>query len=353
MSILPSGSILPAGLFEQGTDSNSAYDHSFKNYGIKIGIIINKYEPDDLKNFTKAVVEYDVVVSEQNEMGSQNIITYQNCIASELFGGIGDFFEFKYRPQNKADKAGSEKSFSLQNGAHVIVACANGSSEKAIIIGAVKHPKRKTLLTQDSGHSMAGEFNGISVGIDKEGAFKLSFKGKTDNEGKPLDEKVGGSSLIIEKDGSVVITDGNKETVRIDKTKKTISVTSESDISVSSEANLKTSSSKDTIQAMAKWGVTATGSVSFSGESYDISSKGAFNLKTASYSLLSEGEAKIKGSTVDIKGNEVTIGDIVKLGGPAATPAVIGTTMFLGTGNLGAPVVSSAIGPFSAVVSIA
>ena len=353
MAILPSGSILPAGLFSEGTDSFSGHDHNYKNFGIKAGIIINCYEADDKKNLSQSVPEYDVAVIEQNENASQNVITYQNCPAAEMFGGISDFFEFKYRKQTKTDKKGNEKTFNLQNGSQVLIACLNGSAEKAVIIGALKHPKRKSKLTKDAEHSMAGEFNGISVNIDKEGALSISFKGATDTDGKPLKEKIGGSYLKIEKDGSLSFGDGNKETIRLDKDKKTISIQSEKSMSLTTDDVINISSKKDTNQTMEKWSVKATGSVSMSGEKFDINSKGNFDLKASAFSIDSEGSVKIKGQQIDIKGSTVMIGEKVMLGGASAQPAVNSTTNFVGVGNLGAPVITQAMGPFSATVFIA
>lgn len=351
--ILPSGSVLPAGLFDKDSDHFSSHDHNYKNFGIKAGIVINCYTADDKKNLSKSVPEYDVAVIEQNENASQNVITYQNCPAAELFGGLGDFFEFTYRNQTKADKKGQEKTFNLQNGSQVLIACLNGSSEKAIIIGALKHPKRKSKLTKASGHSMYGEFNGLSTSIDKDGAFKILFKGSTNTDGKANNEKVGGSYLTIEKDGSIQLSDGNKEFIRLDKTKKTLFLNSEKDMSLNTDSNLNLLSKKDTNQTMAKWMVKASGSVSMSGEKFDINSKGAFTVKANSFSVDSGGNINLKGQQIEIKGSTVMIGEKVKLGGPAAQPAIIQTTMFMGVGNLGAPVMSSAIGPFSAMVSIA
>lgn len=351
-NILPSGSILPAGLFSQDSDHFSGHDHNYKNFPIKAGIVINVYGPEDKKNLSKSVPEYDVAVIEQNENASQNVITYQNCPAAELFGGVSDFLEFRYRHQTKADKKGKEKHFELQNGAQVLIACLNGSSEKAVIIGALKHPKRKSSLSKDAGHSMSGEFNGLGVNIDKNGAFKITFKGATDTDGKQLDSKVGGSYLSIEKDGSLSFGDGNKESIRLDKTKKTITINSEKEIAVNTDDNLNLISKKETNQSMSNWAVKATGSISISGEKFDISSKGAFNIKSGSMMIDSEGDVKIKGQQLEIKGSTILIGEKVKLGGEAAQPAVVQTTMFLGPSPMG-PVISSAIGPFSTFVYIA
>jgi hypothetical protein len=54
----------------------------------------------------------------------------------------------------------------------------------------------------------------------------------------------------------------------------------------------------------------------------------------------------MQANNVQIQATKIDIGS-------GGTPAIIGTTQFIGIGNAGAPVVSSAMGPFSSVVTIA
>jgi hypothetical protein len=347
-NMLPSGSFLPAGLLDVDGDVMSlmkGFNHTYGNFGIKSGIVTKVHEKTDETNITKACPEYDVAVFEQNQDGGQNTITYPNCIAGDLMGAIADFVEFRYRAQNKADGKGTERVARQQNGAIVMIMCLTGASDKAVIMGGLNHPKRESKLTKDAGHTLLGEFNGLSLEIDKDGAFKIGFKGATDNEGKPAKADVGGSYLKIEKDGSLELGDAKGESLRLDKTAQTVSMKSAKAMSLDTGDALKMKSAKATDMQMKDWMVKATGSATMTVKSLDIKSDAAI---------------KIQGKTLDVKADSmmmfksqmITLDGLVNLGGPGGTPALTIQTNFLGIGNLGLPVMSNAIGPFSAKVFI-
>lgn len=349
-AVLPSGSVLPSGLLEQGMESVSAYDHSFKNYSIKMGVIINAYDIDDQSNINKVGVEYDVAVTEQNGHLAQNVITYQNCMVMESFGGIADYTEYRLRPQNKVENKRSNKDMVYQDGSLVLIMCISGSSDNAIIIGGLKHPKRKTNLTKDSGLSLYSEYNGLVYSIDKNGALKILFKGATDQEGKAIDEKVSGSVIEISKDGSLSLSDGNKESIRIDKTNKTIGLNSEKTMSLSTDDSLLLSSKKETSMKMDKWIVSAQGDSKISAASFDIKSKGSFKVDASDFSFKASGAVDIQGSNIKLQGQQITLQGQVFLGAAGGAPALTSAAQFLGTGYAGTPVLSTAISGFSSKV---
>lgn len=344
---LPSGSILPSGLLENDRNSSSAFDKAYKNYDLKMGIVIAMYDVEDEKNINKTSVEYDVAVIEQLEDLGQTVSTYHNCVAKDLFGGIADYFEYKYRVQTTTNTGTSEqKDHGTQNGSLVLLLCLNGSDDSAIIIGGLNHPQRKTKLTKEAGIAMFGEFNGLELSVDKFGALRFFFKGATDIDGKPLDEKVGGSIMEINKDGSIKFSDGNKEMILVDKVNKTIVIEAEKDISISSQAKIKLSS-KDAAEIKSKDIIAkAEGSIVISGESCDIKIEGAFTADAASFTLNTSG-------VITIKGQQVTLSDMVFLGAAGGSPALMMSTSFMGIGNKGQPVISQAIGPYSSKVFIA
>ena len=350
--ILPSGSILPSGLLDSDSERFDPFDFNYKNYGIKIGFILEVLDIDNPKNLSKSSVEYDVAVFEQNMDESSTVVNYRNCIAMESMGGIGDFFEFKRRGQTKTKKKNSKFAPDLQDGQMVLIMHVNGIAENSIIVGAIRHTSRKTKLTPEAGVAMAGEFNGLSVEVDKHGAMFVKFKGATDTEGEPLNKKVSGSYLQIEKDGSIEVGDGNKEKIRIDKTKKTISAQSESDMSLKTEANLKVEVKTQTSIKTSSLIASVSGSSRVESGSLDAIIDAALKIQAGNVDLKSDGPIKMTGQNIEIKGTQVIIGEQVSLGGPGGAPALIASTKFLGTGNLGAPVISSAIGPFSAKVKI-
>lgn len=348
--ILPSGSVLPSGLLEEGMESVSAYDHSFRNYSIKMGVVINSYDLGDPSNVNKVGVEYDVAVTEQNGHLAQNVITYQNCMVMESFGGIADYMEYRLRPQKKVDKKRSKKDMAYQDGSIVLVMCISGSSDNAIILGGLKHPKRKTQLTKENGLSLYSEYNGLCYSIDKNGALKILFKGATDHEGKPLDEKVSGSVIDILKDGTISLSDGNKESLKLDKTNKTVSINSEKQMSLNTDDVIVLSSKKENIMKMDKWILSAQGDAKLEASSFDLKSKGPFKIEASDFSFKSNGAVDLQGSNVKIQGQQITLQGQVFLGASGGMPALTSAAQFLGTGFAGTPVLSVAISGFSSKV---
>jgi hypothetical protein len=339
---------LPSSLLslESGEETGS-FNHSFKNFSLKTGVIIACYDIDHKNNINKAGPEYDVSVYEQDEDRSVANTTYVNCTFIESFGGIGDFFEVKRRAPTKGDYKLKSKVME-QNGAMVLLLCIDGISEKGIIIGAISHPKRKKLLTKELGHHLEGEFNGLNWQVNKDGALTVTFRSATDNDGKQADEKAAGSNLKMEKDGSIEVSDGNKEKIRIDKTKKTIDINAEADISATSDASVNVTAKKN-FNAKATADLLADAGGSFtanSGGAFNIKATGALEVKAASVKVESEGDVKVKGTAVTIAAPSIMLGD-------GGTPALVLSTQFMGIGNLGAPVMCTAIGPFSSVVFIA
>jgi hypothetical protein len=200
---LPNGTVLPHGLITMDKESAVAgFNRTYKNFALKSGIVVKSYGIDNAANISKVVPEYDVVVIEQDGSRAITPLTYKNCIAMSGFGSPADFFQTRYRAQEKIDSKLSEgKDFAGQDGAIVLLLCLDGSSEKGVIIGSLPHPDAKAKLMADD-KALAGEFNGIAVSIKDDGSANLTFKGETDNAGKPVDPEQGNTSLDIEKDGS-------------------------------------------------------------------------------------------------------------------------------------------------------
>jgi hypothetical protein len=346
-NFLPSGSVLPSGVLEVGTDAASGFKKAYENFDLKVGNIIAVYDKDHEKNISKAVREYDVAVVEQLRDLGKTISTYHNCVSKDIFGGIADYFEVSYRVKTTTNQGKSEgKDLNIQDGSTVLLLCLNGLDDSPIIIGGFPHYLKDGKLTKDSGHAMIGEFNGAEFSVDKDGAIKFTFKGATDIKGAPLKSEVSGSIIEINKDGSLVFTDGKKQVIFIDKKKKKIFIESEKGIELKTDGDFKLEAKKKAeIKASSSMLLESEGGVKMNGASIDIKSDGAFKAEASSVSIKSFGE-------VTIKGSQVTIGENVFLGGAGGSPAIIMTTKFLGTDSEGGPVVSNAIGPFSSKVFI-
>lgn len=250
---LDNGAILPFGLLD--TDSTSAmagFNKTYKNTSMRVGVVIACYPISNERNKTKLSNEYDVIVMEQHEDRGSTTILYRNCLAKDGAGSIADFFEKTVRVQKK--KKSGTTDLNNQDGAIVLVDCLDGMTEKAIITGFLTHPDRKTTL-KDEGPRLEGEFNGINVKIEKDGSTVLTFKGATDNSGKPLDSKQGNTVIAIEKTGSFQIKH-KTVTVRLDKegdititTDKNISVTAKEKVTIECKEATVTAKDKAIIEA--------------------------------------------------------------------------------------------------------
>ena len=331
----------------------SSLNKKFNNTPLRIGVITDCYEISDKKNITKLTPEYTVVTQEVDGAMGMKYVTYTNVISTDGFGGIADFFEYKLRQSKEVINKSSNKSshdFKKQNGTLVLLLCLDGSSERAIIIGGlpnVQDPKnqRKSTLTKENGLHLEGEYNGINWQVNKNGEFTLTFRSPTDNNGKVIDKKYSGTYAKIDKTGSFEIKD-SKNSTRMDNDKGGISSSTKGSYSVSAENNIENKATKDINESATNWKIELTGSATQKAASWIVDVSGEGSLKTG-------GPLKIEASSADIKAKSINLeGTQVNVGGAGGTPAITSMTKFIGIGNLGAPVVCSAMGPFSTVVFI-
>lgn len=340
------GSVLPEGLFGQDDlRALSGFNRTYSNYALKAGVVVNIIESDDKKNSSGLFTEYDVAVVEQNQDVGFSLLIYRNCIRTDNLGSKADYKETKLRNSKKRGKRGPQEA-QEQDGAIVLIQCLDANQEKALIVGGLGHLKRTKKLTKADGHAMISEFNGLFVGIDKEGAYSIIFNGATDTEGVPLKKDVGGSFFKILSDGSVEISDNKGQNVKFDKTGQSVSLNSTKDLNIKIGKVLNFSSGDSATLAVGKdLAIAAQGAVNLKGKSMTADIGGQMELKSKGLKIMAGPQANIKASQITLEG-------ITNVGGPGGTPAVLLTTMFQGVGNMGGPVISMAIGPFSSKVKI-
>lgn len=356
--------VLPSSLLEFAEeDYYSGFSHAMNNTSLKMGVVKHINYPSDKANLEKSAPEYDVLVFQQDKDKGVIPITYRNCVTMDMFGGVSDFFEFvKGEPTNK-----TSNKLDLDDGSYVLLLCIDGTATRGVIIGALPHHNRKSTLPKAKAKHLEGEYNGLRIKINDDGELTMTFKGKTDNKGKPT-TKTGGSQIKMEKDGSVELNtrdlDGilkgndkeNKDTsvagneyekIRLDKTSKSITVSSRGDYIQNTGANASQTIKGNSTNKMVDLLLDASGKAAInSGGTFDIKSGGALSVKAASGKFTFESSMEIKGSSVKISSQKISLGE-------GGTPAVVGTTQFMGIGFGGVPVISSAIGPFSSSVMIA
>lgn len=348
---LRSGTVLPHGLVGSSSAQKSqAFNKTYQNYPIRAGIVVKRYEISDKGNVSKLACEYDVLVIEQDANNGSTPILYKNCLSADGLGAIADFFEKKFRKQKKSDKKTKGMDYAGQDGAIVLLMCLDGSGEKGIILGGMKHPDRKSKLVGKD-EIMAAEYNGVAITINENGSCNLTFKGATENDGTPKDATQGNTTVDIEKDGSVQVKNKGV-TQRMEKEGK-YSVTSQDsqtftakkEVSVLTEDKYILKAKLDATMEMQNLVIKAAGSATMTMQSLDIQSEGEANLKAQ----MINAEAN---SLVQVKGSQIILDGFVNVGSAGGSPALILQTQFLGVGNLGIPVISMAIGPFSSKVTI-
>lgn len=327
----------------------------FGNTSLKVGIISKVLELDDEDNISKKVPEYNVLILEENEQEAPEVRTYKNCLKFDSFGGKFNFFDVKLKANEESllkNDGTVNINFKDQSGDMVLLLCLNGSVDKGIIINSFSHPGRKSALTKEAGDHLEGEYNGLNWKVNKDGELTVTFNSKRDKDGKPKDETAGGTTLKMDKEGSVDINtnlEGDEETyMRIDKKNK--------DIGLKAGANVGFTAKKDVaMNADGKITGKAKGSVEFAAEgTAKLSAKSSLTLEGESAVNVKGGNVIISGQNgVIIEGQQCMIDTQKVFVGQGGTPAVIATTKFVGQGNHGAPVNCSAVGPFSSSVFIA
>lgn len=338
-------------LEEQGDNEFGMHKFTHENFTLKSGVTIRMFDTDSDRNVSKLGPEYDVaVVEQQGDKGSAMTI-YKNCLAVDRFGGMADFFEAKFRTPTE-EKYESTLDGEKQDGSFVLLLCLDGQTEKAVILGGLRHPARKEVLTKDAGVHAEGEFNGINFQVNKDGEMTLTFKSKTDNKGEPQDKEAGGTFIKVDKTGQVDINtalEGDDETyIRMDKANKDVGLKAGQHIGLTAQKNVGLIAKANiNMKASAELIAEAEGTATFkSGGAFDIDAGGKLGLKAPGGNFQFDGSLRVKASSIDLGAPVVNLGQ-------GGSPALVLSTQFLGTGNLGAPVMSQAIGPFSSVVFVA
>lgn len=342
--------VLPHGLLDANTQAAMAgFNKSYRNYALRIGVVLSCYDVNNKKNKSKLTNEYDLLVVEQHEDRGATTITYRNCMSAEGLGSIADFFEVALRVKKKKTTKGDSTNLKGQNGAIALMLCLDGMSDKGIIIGFLTHPDRKTTLKENEAH-LEGEYNGLNVKINNDGSAVLTFKGATDNDGKAIDKEQGNTVITIEKDGSYQVQ--HKTVVqRFDKKGK-VSLTADDDISnttkknfnINATENVNITAKKNLNANMQDLLIKAQGSATLECQKMDIKSKSDINIAGSNIKMEAE-------SMANIKAPQITIDGMVSLGGSGGQPVLLIGTMMMGTGNLGIPVISTAISGFSTKVT--
>lgn len=348
------GSVIPDGL--KTTPLTTPSMLSKNNFKLLVGTVLAMYYPDEDKNLSKKVIEYDVNVFESNENGSVNVHTYFRCRAADLFGSNSDSLEYTYRPQSNQSPDPANT-----NGSLVLVLCINGITEagSAVVIGGLQTLQRQVISDSSDGHFYDFNFNGIRQFIDKDGAFSIEFNSAINNDGKQANSAAAGTIISIDKNGVVSIKDNENQAITIDRTAKTISIGNGADSMVIDKGSksVTTTSSGELTEKSAKAMTVKSGDTLNMESSKDMTIKSGSNLNVetqANGSLKTSASWNIKaGANVNIKAGAMAVieggsiaqlkGTLTMLGAGSVPAAGVGISQCMGVGNLGAPVISTII----------
>lgn len=321
-----------------------------KDYSIRVGMVrelVYLNGPEE----TRYIVE----------VWKNNKLYPMTCIRTSRFGGLYNYEEYTLRGFKAGEDNVGLGNFAMVPGDMVIVAAADGESREGIILGSVNHYGRSEVLPVSKDPQYTSEFNGVQTLINSKGEYRRIFKGLPINVDKlndapsgdeyPLpeyDNDVGFSYYEFDKTGSYLVTDNanddlsqyikiNKPDGKIEITSgKTTLVIDKKSESYSITNKVTTFNSEDEFNIKTK--------------KHNVTAQDEVNIQSAAINTTGEwtqsGNCTIKGNTaqtgnVDITGNFSTSGKTDLAGG--ANPLIYDIILIKGTGNKGAPVISTPI----------
>lgn len=295
-----------------------------------------------------------------------------SCSRTSRFGGPYNFEEYTlqtYTPGNSL--AGGVHT--VQPGDQVIVAYANGDSREGFIIGYLNHSGRAEAIAHPDnpspssvsefansaqGRAYVSEFNGLEQAVNGEGSYRVTYKGLPTNvnklneapTGEPIpapeyDTEVGGSYFEFDNTGSYLLTDNasaDPQSIFMDKAGGMIVITSgKTTLTIDKNAESYEIVNKiTTFTSEDEWNLETKMTTIKSEELFDLE---AADIKTKG-EWAQEGNMEILGNNMQtgnivLTGNFSNTGTALLAGG--ANPLIYDIALTIGTGNLGAPVVSS------------
>jgi len=200
---------------------------SMNNLAMRIGEVKAIFYPDDKKNISGKLVEYTVEVLQQDGSSTMSSTLYHGCVVSHLFGGVADRINYTLRPAEKQN-GGEKKTGGAGVGSKVLLLCINGNKTNAVIIGGLPDLDSSEDDKKDDGHNLAFEFNGVQIGVNKDGELRIRYRGQTKVDGTLGDNAnadAEGSTVIFNKDGDIKLyTKDEKQFIHLNHKDKKLEI---------------------------------------------------------------------------------------------------------------------------------
>lgn len=196
---------------------------TFGEYSLREGEIVDVYDPEHPRNYSKTTTEYIVELQFRSGFtspGSRSV----RAVLADNFGGIADFSSFSLRKRtNKVTRNSPET-----DGARVLVLCLNGDESHGVIIAGLKNTNVKNFpeIKDIAGRFKNWVFNGVSAFINDSGELKISAAGATKNDGTPdeRNEDNHGPYVKFTKNGNLYVTDNNGQSIELKSKQKSIHI---------------------------------------------------------------------------------------------------------------------------------
>jgi len=212
-------------------DSRMSESLSFQNenYAIKVGYIVGVHYPTDegYTNLGTKDILYDVSAYVIGPNGMAPVVFKNLRWGGGMFGNPNEYSRVSLlSPKNWNDGDEFTEDLAKQT-SYVVFACDNGRSQNGYILGLAEHP----LLKADSkelGHYWEQAFNGVSCNINKDGEYSVTFTGAIlDSETNlfiEAPEETTGTTIKLDKEGSLILDNVKGESLKLDKKAKLIDV---------------------------------------------------------------------------------------------------------------------------------
>ena len=143
------------------------------------------------------------------------------CKYLTRFGGVFNYEEYILQGYTTISGDTDLKPYEFKAGDKVLMGFISGIKNIGVIYGGFKHNARSSKINEKDGIAYTSEFNGLQTIINNEGEYlikaRLTPTNRKDLENptkeqlpKPkYDTKIGGSFLLFDKEGSVILNDSS------------------------------------------------------------------------------------------------------------------------------------------------
>jgi hypothetical protein len=234
MPILEDGSCAPSfvNIGSSYDRSGQTSDYMNSNHQLHVGYVAAIHYPKDKGYESSKIVLYDIVAPVTMVGGGTTWMTFRNARwGAGTFGSIADFTRARLCVPKGWQSGAPFTQEMVDQSSRVVFLCENGRSQSAVIVGLAEHSS----LFDDSkewGHYSASSFNGVRTLIDKEGQYSVTFTGAIlDPEANAYieaPEATTGTTILMDKEGSILLDNVKGESIKLDKTAKSIVTTARS-----------------------------------------------------------------------------------------------------------------------------